>query len=91
LGDAGYVLRIDHGDPIKKWKRTDERAQPQRAKKRPCCKVAEHGVKAPTAHQWNDNASRTKYNERIAVGIDIDRRCHSISLRSVSVHAFALH
>ena len=56
----------------------------QRAKERPCRKVAEHGVKSPAAHQWNDNASRTKYNERIAVGIDIDRRCHSISLRSVS-------
>ena len=57
----------------------------------PCRKVAEHGVKPPAAHQWNDNASRTKYNERIAVGIDIDRRCHSISLRSASVHVFVLH
>src|ERR1019366_3871746 len=67
----------------KKRKCFDERAQSQRAKERPGRKIAEHGAKPPAAHHWNDNASRTKDNERIAVGIDVDRRCHSIPLRSV--------
>ena len=82
LGDAGDVLGVDHRDPVEERQLVHERAEPQRPEDGAGAEIAEHRAQPEAAHQRHDDAGRAEHDQRVAVGVEIDRMSPAIIPRS---------
>ena len=76
VGEAGDVLGVDHGEPVQERELADKRTESQRTEDRAGYEIAEDGIEAEPAHQWNDDARSAEQDKGIAVDGNVDRRGH---------------
>ena len=73
LGDAGHAGGIGNGDPVEDGCALQKRAQAERPHDRAGRQVAEHRAHAPAPHDRHDHAGGGEHEQRVAVGIDVER------------------
>ena len=62
----------------------DKRTQPQGTEDRARYEIAEDGIEAEPAHQWNDDARSAEQDKGIAVDGNVDRRGHLSRVRQLA-------
>ena len=74
--ETGDVLGVHHGEPVQVRELADKRTEPQGTEDRARDEIAEDGIEAEPAHQWNDDARSAEQDQGIAVDGNVDRRGH---------------
>jgi hypothetical protein len=80
IGDDRDVLGIDDCEPVEQRDLLDERTEAQRAEDDAGAQVAEDGTETPATHHRHDDAGRAENDQGVAVGCNVDRRCHAVSV-----------
>ena len=74
IGKVGDVLGVDHRHPAQERHLVLERAQRQRSEDRAGAEITQHRAEAEPAHQRHDDAGGAEHDQRVRIGVEIDRR-----------------